>query len=305
MRRKIFRLGASTLVTSLPAKWVKQHNLKPGDELLTFEKEKSITFSTMKDLEMKEVEIDIEELNQELIKEYLSGAYIRGYDKIKILFKKQESLVFTQETINSLIGLAIIEQGTNFCVAGEITETTDTQFENIFRRIFLLTISMAEDSLIDLIKNDKEALKGIKRRDLDIDIFINFCFRVLNKKGYKEYLKTPIVYNILQVIKELGNNYGDLTVDLIRHEKITFRKELEELYKEINESVKKFYHLFYNFKKGDLISFQRECWERNEKIKSLNNLKNINPEEMTLLYHLRKINDNLYNLFKLKINEHF
>ncbi|MBU0456736.1 MAG: hypothetical protein ABH824_07160 [Nanoarchaeota archaeon] len=305
MKRKIFKLGATTLVTYLPAKWIKQHNLKPGDELLLFEKEKSITFSTMKDSEIKEIEIDIEELNQELIKEYLTGAFIRGYDQIKILFKKQESLVFTQETINSLIGLAIIEQGTNYCVAGEISETTDTQFDNIFRRIFLLTISMAEDSLIDLIKNDKESLKGIKRRDLDIDIFINFCFRILNKKGYKDYFKTPIVYNILQVIKELGNNYGDLTIDLIRHEKITFRKELKELYRETNESIRRFYHLFYNFEKNDFISFQIECKKRNDKIKSLNNLKNINPEEMTILYHLRKINDNLYNLFRLKINEQF
>ncbi|MBU0457210.1 MAG: hypothetical protein ABH824_02760 [Nanoarchaeota archaeon] len=305
MRRKIFRLGASTLVASLPSKWVKQHSLKPGDELLAFEKEKSITFSTMKDLEIKEVEIDVGELNQELIREYLTGAYIRGYEQIKILFKKQESLAFTQETINSLIGLAIVEQGNSYCVAGEITETTDTQFENIFRRIFLLTISMAEDSLSALEENNREALKGIKRRDFDIDIFINFCFRVLNKKGYKDYFKTQIIYNILQVLGELGNNYGNLAVDLINHEEISFREELKILYLETNGSVKNFYNLFYNFKKNDFIVFHQECKRRNDKIKSLNNIKNIKPEEMTILYHLRKINDNLYNLFRLKINEHF
>lgn len=305
MRRKIFRLGASTLVASLPSKWVKQHKLKSGDELLAFEKEKSITFSIMKDSEIKEIEIDIGELNQELIREYLTGAYIRGYEQIKILFKKQESLASAQEAINSLIGLAIVEQGNSYCVAGEITETTDVQFENIFRRIFLLTISMAEDSLSALKENDWESLKGIKRRDFDIDIFINFCFRILNKKGYKNYFKTQIIYNILQVLGELGNNYGNLTIDLIKEKKHYFREEIKEIYWEINDSIKSFYHIFYNFKKEEFIKFHGDCKKRGTKIKLLNTLKNIKPEEMSLLYHLRKINDNLYNLFRLKINEHF
>ena len=177
MKRKIFKLGATTLVTSLPSKWVKQHNLKPGDELLSFEKEKSIIFSIIKDSEIKEVEIDIKELNQELIREYLTGAYIRGYEQIKISFEKQESLVFVQETINSLIGLAIIEQGNSFCIAGEITETTDTQFENIFRRIFLLTVSMAEDSLSALNENNLE---------LDNEPFVLWEWECINQKFWIE-----------------------------------------------------------------------------------------------------------------------
>lgn len=304
MGRKIFKLGASTLVTSLPSKWVKQHNLKPGDELLIFEKEKSITFSTQNNLD-KKVEMNVTNLNRELMQEYLIGAYIRGYNHIKILFKNQESLGFVQKAVSSLIGMAIIEQGNNHCIAGEITETTDTQFENIFRRIFLLTISLAEDSLLALKKEDKDALRGIKRRDFDIDIFINFCKRVLNKKGYKEYLKTQIIYNILQVLGELGNNYGNLSDDLIKKNKICLRKELKGLYQETNQSIKKFYDLFYSSKKEEFGKFHQDHIKINIKIKSLSNLKSINPEEIILLYHLRKINDNLYSLFRLKINEHF
>ncbi len=305
MRRKILKLGASTLVTSLPIKWVKQHNLKPGDELLVFEKEKSITFSTEKDFNTKKIEVDFTNLNQELIQEYLTGAYIRGFNHIKIYFKSQDILTFVQKAISSQIGMAIIEQGNNHCIVGEITETTDTQFENIFRRIFLLTISLADDSLTALEEKNKDALEGIKNRDFDIDIFINFCMRILNKKGYKEYLKTQIVYNILQVIGELGNNYGNLSDDLIKKDNSCLRKELRDLYQETNKSIKKFYRLFYSSKKEEFIKFHQDHIEINIKIKSLSNLKNINPEEIILLYHLRKINDNLYSLFRLKINEHF
>ena len=164
---------------------------------------------------------------------------------------------------------------------------------------------MAEDSLSALNENNLEALKGIKRRDFDIDIFINFCFRVLNKKGYKNHFKTQIIYNILQILGELGNNYGNLSIDLVKYTQLQFREELKELYQNTNESVKKFYNLFYNFKKNEFLKFYQECKDRSNEIKLLDTLKNIKPEEMSILYHLRKINDNLYNLFRLKINEQF
>jgi len=302
MRRKIFKLGKSTLVVSLPSKWAKKYNITSGDELEVQEKERNISFSTEKEYSEEEAEIDITDLNEELIKLYLTGAYVKGYDKIKIIFERQENMYLAQETINSLIGLAVIEQGNSYCVAGEVSGTTDKQFDNVFRRIFLLIMSIAEDSLTALEKEDKETLTAIERRDLDVDKFTNFCLRVLNKKGYKEYDKTAIMFDVIQELEELGDNYEGMSKDLLGGSSIKIRKELRSIYKESNELIRVFYELFYNFKKEKIIEFYEK---RKNIFKSINDLENIKHYERTILYHLRKVNDDLLQLFQLKIAAHF
>lgn len=302
MKRKVFRLGTSTLVVSLPSKWAKKYNLGKGDELETIEKERSITFSTEKEYSQSEIEIDIRGLDKSLIRWYLTGAYVRGYDKIRILFEKQENSSVAQETINYLIGLAIVEQGNSYCIAGEISKTTSSQFDNVFRRIFLLIISVAEDSLTALKKNDKESLKGMERRDYDINKFINFCLRVLNKGTYKGYDKTLIIYDLLQELEELGDNYKNLALDLLGVDLKKIRKELKVIFEDINRLTRDFYGLFYDFKKEKVLDLHKK---KNNILNRIDDLQNIKPYEITLLYHLKKIVENVQELFLLKIAAHF
>jgi len=302
MKRKIFRLGKSTLVVSLPSKWAKKYNLSNVDELEVKEQERSIMFSTQKDYSESEVEINVSGLNEDLIKLYILGAYVKGYDKIKVLFEKQEEMFQAQEIINSLIGSAIIEQGKSYCVAGEVSGTTDKQFDNIFRRIFLLIISIAEDSLAALEKGDKELLKAIHRRDKDVDKFTNFCMRVLNKKGYKEFDKTAIMYDFIQEMEELCDNYEAIANDLLEFESLKIRKEVSIIYKETGQLIRLFYELFYNFKKEKILEFYDK---KKNVLKKIHDLQNIKSFERTIIYHLRKVNDDLLQLFQLKIASHF
>ena len=295
-------MGKSTLVVSLPSKWAKKYNLTKEDELEVKEQERSITFSTQKDYSESEVEINISGLNKNLIKIYINGAYVKGYDKIRILFEKQEEMIRAQEIINSLIGSAIIEQGKSYCVAGEVSGTTDKQFDNIFRRIFLLIMAIADDSLVALEKEDKELLKGIEIRDKDIDKFTTFCLRILNKKGYKEFDKTAIMYDFIQEMEELCDNYEAIAKDLLMFDSFKIRKDVSGIYKETSQLIRSFYELFYNFKKEKIIEFYNK---RKKILKSIKDLQNIKPYERTILYHLRKVNDDLLQLFQLKVASHF
>ena len=74
MKRKIYKLGKSTLVVSLPSKWAKKYNISSNQELHVLEKDRSITFSTDSEHSESEVEINIEGLNEDLIKLYITGA---------------------------------------------------------------------------------------------------------------------------------------------------------------------------------------------------------------------------------------
>ena len=48
MRRKVIKQGPSTLMVSLPSKWVKNKNIKRGDEINLFEQGEDIIISLEK-----------------------------------------------------------------------------------------------------------------------------------------------------------------------------------------------------------------------------------------------------------------
>jgi phosphate uptake regulator len=162
-------------------------------------------------------------------------------------------------------------------------------------------MSIAEDTLTALTNGDKEALKGIERRDLDVDKFTNFCLRILNKKGYKQYDITAVMYDLIQELEELCDNYEGISNDLLDVDSFKMRKEMISIFKESNGLIRHFYELFYDFSKDRMSELHKK---RKKVMGGINNLRNIKPHERTILYHLRKVNDDLLELIKLKITSY-
>jgi len=100
-------------------------------------------------------------------------------------------------------------------------------------------------SRIEYAKFAKDALKSIHIVDTNIDRFTDFCLRVLNKKGYKEYRKTTTMYSIIFLLELVGDDLKKIAIHLIEAKKIT--PKMEELFRPAYEIIHVFYTLFYNY----------------------------------------------------------
>src|SRR3989344_2833381 len=80
MKRKVALIGPSTLMVSLPSKFVKKFGIKKGDELDVEEKGSSLTINIDKITQGKSKNLDVHELNKE-VNEYLRSFYSL-YNKI-------------------------------------------------------------------------------------------------------------------------------------------------------------------------------------------------------------------------------
>lgn len=137
MLRKIVKQGNSALTLTLPSEWAKRFKLKAGDELEVIDEKDFLKISTEKFGE-KTIELDITKLNAPLIWTYVIASYRKGYDLIKLTFKKEQTKII-QEAVDALLGLAIIEQSNNSCVIKDLSAfPTEKEFQNIQRRIFYL-----------------------------------------------------------------------------------------------------------------------------------------------------------------------
>ena len=214
-------------------------------------------------------------------KRYIRTCYVLGYDSITIVAENTLPLKLIKEILSNLIGYEIIEQTTKRCVISVVASPYDENFDAILKRIFFMLESMVDEIISVFDSKDYESLQEIAAMEGSINTFVDFCLRILNKKGYVDFRKTPYLYQILAQLEQIGDGLRDLATHLSpRSAKI---KDVVTNYREY------FIHLRQLFYKYDM-----------KKIKVIKNIRlnlydqvrkavHTYPEEMLDLYMLVSI----------------
>lgn len=290
MKRKIIKLGTATLVTSLPAKWIKEFGLKQGDYIDVEEMKSNLILSTEKEIAKAEKKIDLKGVNTKLASYYIEAAYCIGYDRIEILHepyiteyktnRKISTSEFIQKEANSFIGIEIIEQSPEKTVLKDLGKVSDTEADNILRRCFLLTKDMFNECFNAIKNKNKEVLKEMDSRGNNIQRFIYYYKRILNKKGYKDFNKTAVMYHNIEILADIVG-----ITKYIAKESLLFRKDYTEkalkVFSMTTDSINKLDSLFFTFSKEksmEIIKERAQIWEL------MNTEKNKSTAEDAYLY---------------------
>ena len=330
MKRKIIRQGHSTLTVTIPSKWAKRYGVKPGDEVEVTEQEKAIIIRTETGPgnDTSFITVDISGLPPRIIWRYILSTYRAGYDEISITgiegsekglysafsyntidyLQKEDGgielspMEVVQAAANRLIGMAIIDQKPHFCILKDLGETTDKEFDNAVRRIFLLLQN--ETEIIEKgLGNDRQGLKSMHIIDTNLDRFEDFCLRILNKTGYKEFRKTPVIFSTIFILEMIGDELKKIASHILDSGKKPYSREIKELFRIQQAQMNRFYKLFYKFSKEgakEIYEIDRQGTEFNQKLD--NKLSN---EERELLHHFKKIGINITSLAELRIDMEF
>ncbi|MBW3015517.1 phosphate uptake regulator PhoU [Candidatus Woesearchaeota archaeon] len=293
MKRRIIRQGHSTHTITLPAKWIKKFNFKAGDEIDIDEHGKSLILNCDKAIPGGELHINVSGLGK-MVRRVIASAYKAGYDSLTIHFETPDELSSIQDTVaRTCIGFEILKQEKNFLEAKKISNVMYDEFDNVLRRVFLSLLSMATDSYEGVKTNNKDLLKTVTLRDDTINKFTDFCRRALNRKGFTDYKKTPMVYHIVEELEKVGDIYKHICRDL--SESTTKpNKKLLEFFKDINSFLESFYNLFYKFDFKKLGDFGRVHEDLNSKSKEL--LDSSDEHTKKLIYRLDFIKCLIYDL---------
>ena len=93
MKRKLVKQGSSTMMVSLPSKWIQKNQLNKGDEIdlelnnnmLIIKKEGNYEKT------IKKTEVKITTNNESSIRTIIKNSYRLGYDLIKIEFNTKNN----------------------------------------------------------------------------------------------------------------------------------------------------------------------------------------------------------------------
>jgi hypothetical protein len=283
MEKKLIAQGPNdrkSYTITLPIEWVKEEKL---DKKKTVELDiigNKILLSAYK--HQGKAEIDCKTYNKTLIK-VLQGMYRAGINEVRFNSVSAEKINYIADICErKLIGFEIVEQKKDYLIIRDIAQESNEEFKTIFRRIFLLIIELSES---DNIPQAEALVRPIKK-------FINYCQRVLIKRGHTEFNKTTFYYIILDRLEKFTDE-----MDWFLH---SIQGKKPEEITEINSIFRDAYDLFYSFDPKKYDASAQRAYELKNEIR----IKNKVDISTMHLHNLARYLNSLYgDIFSLKFTE--
>ena len=170
--RRLQKIGSSMLV-SLPKEWIDANNLSKSNQVEIETNQNNLSIRTqLSKRPSKEVEISYPLSEGEGIVPTITGAYLLGFDIIRIVGKSSISINDRESvrgSMRKLVGLEIIdEDATNISIQFLLDETSINP-QNILKRMSSIALGMFNDVVLSIKNGDKTNLETIANRDAEIN----------------------------------------------------------------------------------------------------------------------------------------
>lgn len=170
--RRLQRIGSSILV-SLPKEWVEANHLDKSNEVELDTSENTISITANKaERRSKEVVISYPLPQDENIVANITGAYLLGYDIIRIKAKTiipGEDREKIRNSMRRLVGMEIVEEDSSNVNVQFLLDAATLNPQKILKRISSIALGMFSDISSSLIADDRSNLQTLSHRDDEVD----------------------------------------------------------------------------------------------------------------------------------------
>lgn len=282
MRRRLVKHGPSTLIVSLPAKWIKERRLQPGDEINIQEEDAGLVLSTDKQQHDEEVTFDITNLDRTSVVLLLHSIYRSGITRCTLTFTTATTLHYRTkkkvryaDIIHSLmgrfIGYEITREKAHAIEITQVSHIDKEQIPNMIQRTFHLLYDITQ-TFSDAFLNDRpEEFASIETQHDTITKLISFLIRSITVLGLENKRYSNAMIHVLATIDKLI----DILKYIARREtanKSNYSESCKELVRLFSASVMEYVKLFqkYDEKKVNTISKKRDDFKTQLKTVSTN-----------------------------------
>ncbi len=174
--RRVQMTGGSSYVITLPKEWVKSSNIKKNDPLgLLIQSDGTLLITTKMTQDQAErvKEFNVSDVtNQTYLLRRLIGAYISGYNCIKIKSSKRmppDIRVIVRRFTQTTIGQEVVEETDTSIILKDLLNPTEMPFDKTIKRMHIIVKSMHEDAMHALENSDRKLAEDVVSRDNDVD----------------------------------------------------------------------------------------------------------------------------------------
>lgn len=222
--RRLQKIGSSILI-SLPSQWIKSNNLKKGNILpVDINRDNSISIFPSEDTadETKEVTIPYSAAAMDSLVNQVYGAYLLGYDVIRIKASSQisfEDADRIKKAMRKLVGLEIVDEDGFHISAQFLLDANTLDAEKILRRMSAIVAGMYRDLLEAIRSKENSIRRVISGRDDEVDRQYFLLVRLIRSAMMDQKLAGKLNLSNIDILDyriaaNLLESAGDYIVDL-------------------------------------------------------------------------------------------
>jgi phosphate uptake regulator len=174
--RRVQMTGGSSYIITLPKEWIKSLNIKKNDPVGLFSQSDGNLLVTAK-IDREHIhrikEFDTTKITeQKFLLRRLIGAYIAGYDSIKVTSSTRMSPLVkmtVREFTQATIGQEIVEETDTYILIKDLLNPAEMPFDRTIKRMYIIAKGMHEDIMSAIQRNDKKLAEDVLSRDNEID----------------------------------------------------------------------------------------------------------------------------------------
>ncbi len=227
MNRKVVQQGPSTLMVSLPTKWVKENNIQKGDDINVSEEHGRLVLTVHSTPAVLRKEISQETFGV-LNKYFVNYCYQKGYDEVLI---RSDALDEIEKRVKDLIGYDIVEKTKKSILIKAVAQINEQEFDTMLKKLFHITLVIGD---LILTQHYAEA-QDMEREN---NKYCDLCIRILFKNKYKYPNNGFALFALLRELEQIGDLYK-----LIAQEK----SSLKEIFEQIHAYFRLYYELYYSY----------------------------------------------------------
>ncbi len=302
MKRKVAKIGPSTLMISLPSKWCKHFNIQKGSELELEEFGSELKIRTSENRSELETTVDIRGLGERTSRWVIGMPGKIGYDIVNVKYEQDQMDHLKPYIKDHYIGFIISDISKGISTIRKVSIESKEEFDATLRRAFLVTLNLCDNVTTYLKEGKFQELKDFLALEATNNQLTNHCHRLLIKYGYKQYEKTTILYQIAWNLEKIADEYKSIINCFCNIKNTIINEEVSSVLDEVKNMFHQYYELFYNFKLEELDLLTEKNKVTQEKIKAWKD--NLNKEDFLILMHSRDILNRLDNFSSAYVATH-
>ena len=295
--RRLQKIGSSILI-SLPSQWVKSNKLKKGNIVpIDVNRDNSISIFPSDDAldETKEVAIQYSATSMDSLVNQVYGAYLLGYDIIRIKAGPQISFDDAdriKKAMRKLVGLEIVDEDGFNISAQFLLDANTLDAEKILRRMSSIVAGMYRDMLEAIKKKEGSIKRVISGRDDEVDRQYFLLVRLIRSAMMDQKLAGKLNLSNIDILDyriaaNLLESAGDYIVDLAASiqdlSKIKLVDEIAEAGALVEKMQEKSVAAFVNKNRSESIVVVRTYEKFHEIIESIKDVSATAESAITLL----------------------
>ena len=225
--RKAIEMGKGTILVSLPKEWIRKNGIKKGAEFSVEElSPRKLLVSPREGAEDEQREIVIDYPGDDIgeAANDLTGAYLLGFDKIRIVGAKtitREDRAGIKAALGRLVGLEILDEDSRKISMQFLLEERAIIPETLVRRMSGLLDGMLKDVAEALVRGDGKLLTLVGERDDEVDRLYFLLVRatraaVVRPEVAARYGLSPVDLLDYRVLASFLESIGDAVSELSR-----------------------------------------------------------------------------------------